>query len=88
MTDITNWLEVLPIVELAINYSPNRSTGYSLLFFFFFYHSIIPADLVCGNEMINNETVGKFCKRMKVVWGVASANMKKATKLQAKYYNE
>ena len=88
INDINNWLDVLPTVELAINSLPDRNIGYSPFFLNYGYHRTIPADLLFGNEMTNNETVGQFRKGMKIVWDVASANVKKATELQAKYCNE
>ena len=50
MNDVQNWLEVLPTIEVAIKYLPNRSTGYSPFFLNYVYCPIIPADFLCGKE--------------------------------------
>ena len=70
--DVKNWLEVLPTVDLVTNSLLNRSTGYSTFFVNYGYHPTVPDDLLCGNEMTNNERVGKFCKRINIVWDTSS----------------
>ena len=87
MNDVKNWVDILPTVELAINSLPNRSTGYSPFFLNYGYHPTVPSDLLCGGEVTNNETVGKFRERMIVVWELAYKNIKKAIDVQSKYYD-
>lgn len=52
MNDVKNWLEILPIVELAINSSPNHSIGYSPFFLNYGYDITVPADLVSGDKSV------------------------------------
>ena len=63
--DIKNWLEIFPTIELAINSSPNRSTGYTPFFLNYGYDVTVPVDLVTGDESVKQESVGQFCGRLK-----------------------
>ena len=62
MNNIKCWIEFLPIVELNINYLPNRSIVYSPFFLNYGDHPTVLADLLCGNEITDNYIVGSFCK--------------------------
>ena len=55
------WNKFLPIIELAINSSVNRSTGYTPFFLNYGFDPVVPADLIKGNERVQNENVGNFC---------------------------
>ena len=56
MNDVKNWVEILPIDELAINSVSNCSAGYSP-FFYYKFHPIVPADLIKGVGTIQKEAI-------------------------------
>lgn len=60
MKDFEYWAETLPLVELALNSLPNRSTGYSPSFLNYVYKPIVHEDLLYGNERTQQETVRYF----------------------------
>ena len=88
MNEVKNCVEELPTMELAINSLPNGSMGYSPFFLNYGYHPTLPADLLCGKVMTNNEAIESFFQQMKDAWNSAYENMRKLISLQAKYYNE
>ena len=59
-----NWLKILSIVELAINSSPNKSTGYSPFYLNDGSYPSIPAYLMKTDDLTHNGSVGEFCERM------------------------
>ena len=71
MTDVTNlhrWTDYLPTIEMVVNSLPNRSTEYSPFFLMYGYHSVLPIELLKGDESTNVETLSKFLERTKEVW--------------------
>ena len=59
-----NWLEVLPVIEFAVNNTPNRTTGYSAFYLNYGYHPLHPLQLLYSPEETRNETVGQFTSRL------------------------
>ena len=82
-----NWKNLLPTIELAINSSPNRSTGYTPFFLNYGFQPTVPAELLGGNEIVKQESVGQFVDRLIKVWEVARRRLKQAVEQQAKWYN-
>ena len=83
-----NWKNLLPTIELAINSSPNRSTGYTPFFLNYGFQPTVPAELLGGNEIVKQESVGQFVDRLRKVWEVARRRLKQAVEQQAKWYNQ
>ena len=69
--DARNWLDVLPIVEFAINNTPNRATGYSAFNLNYGYHPIHPLQLLHAPEDTNIEAMIQFTSRMQKDFDVA-----------------
>ena len=65
MKDVEYWAETLPLVELALNSLPNRSTGYSTSFLNYVYNTIVHEYLLDGNERTQQETVQHFFERLR-----------------------
>ena len=78
------WNKLLPIIELAINSSVNRRTGYTPFFLNYGFDPVVPADLIKGNERVQNESVGDFCSRLKIIWDLARNKIKQAMETQAR----
>ena len=80
-----NWNDILPIVELPINYLPIPNTGCTPFFLYYEYYPMVPPNLIDGNEKTQEQIVGKLCEHMKKVWNVPYKEMKKAISVQAEY---
>ena len=48
----------------------------------------MPAELLGGNEIVKQESVGQFVDRLRKVWEVARRRLKQAVEQQAKWYNQ
>ena len=64
MNEAREWDSLLPTIELAINSSPHRSTGYSSFFLNYGFHPTMSVELIKGNEEIRQETIANFVGRM------------------------
>ena len=54
------WTEVLPVVEFAVNNTPNRTTGYTAFYLNYGFHPLSPAQMLSKTEETNNEAVHQF----------------------------
>ena len=88
MNERKNWVEILAIVELAINSMPNKSSGCSLFYLNYEYHPTVPSDLIYGSETTQNEFLSDFVKRMGIFWTQSVTRMKNAQEGQVRYYNK
>ena len=86
MNEGREWKKLLPMIELTINLFVNRSTGYTPFFLNYRFDPIVPADLIKGNERVQNESVGDFCSRLKFIWGLERNKTKQAMETEARYY--
>ena len=73
-----NWLDVLPIVEFAVNNTPNRTTGYSAFYLNYGYHPLHPLQLLHAPEDTNIEAVTQFTSRMQKDFDVALQQLNRA----------
>ena len=64
------WREFLPTVEMVVNLLPNGSTGYSPFFLMYGYHSVLPIELLKGDDSTNVETLYEFLNRTQEVFGI------------------
>ena len=51
------WTEVLPVVELAVNNTLNRTTSYTAFYLNYGFHPLSPAQMLSKIEATNNEAV-------------------------------
>ena len=58
------WTEVLPVVEFAVNNTPNRTTGYTAFYLNYGFHPLSPAQMLSSIEATNNEAVQQFTQRL------------------------
>ena len=73
-----NWLEVLPIIEFAVNNTPNRTTGYSSFYLNYGYHPLHPLQLLHSPEETRNEAVVQFTLRLQSDFQAAVQQLNKA----------
>ena len=76
--DAHNWLDFLPIVECAINNTPNRTTGYSAFYLNYGYHPLPPLQLLHAPQDTNIEAVTQFTSRMRKDFDVALQQLNRA----------
>ena len=86
--NINEWENILSTVELVINSLPNKSTGFSPFYLNYGHEPILPIQLLRGNEEIWAESVGSFIWRVTSDWETAKENLKRAVRLQQKYYDK
>ena len=63
-SEAKRWTEVLPVVEFAINNTPNRTTGYTTFFLNYGYHPLSPTQMLSTTEETSNEAVNQFLSRL------------------------
>ena len=80
------WDSLLPTIELAINFLPNHSTGYSPFFLNYGFQPTVPAEWIKGNEEIRQETIANFIGHMHRTWQVARKRLNQVVQ-QAKLYD-
>ena len=86
--NVKKWEIILPTVEMAINLSPNQSTGFSPFFLNHGYEPVTPIQLLRGNESTKMESVASFAQRVTSDWNLARENLQQSLGLQQKYYDQ
>ena len=79
------WDKILPTIEMVVNSSVNKSTGYSPFFLMHGHHPVMPLELLRGREEGTVELVNEFLIRMDSTWRIAKENMNKAQERMKKY---
>ena len=82
MNENKNWVDILSIVELAINSMPKMSIGHSVFYLNYGYHPTVPSDLINGREMTQNEFLNEFCM------GLSNQTTEICSRCTKKNYNE
>ena len=72
------WVDVLPIIEFAVNNTPNRTTGYSSFYLNYGYHPLHPLQLLHSPQDTNIEAVTQFTSRMQRDFNVALQQLNRA----------
>ena len=72
------WIDVLPVIEFAVNNTPNRTTGYSAFYLNYGFHPLHPLQLLGDPEETNIEAVTHFTSRMQQDFNVARQQLNKA----------
>lgn len=75
------------MIEFAINFLPNRRTGYSPIFLNYGYHPILFPKLIKGNVIATQERVNLIVQRLNETWDIVVRKMKHAQELQTKHYD-
>ena len=80
--DVKRWEILLPTVEMAINSSPNKSTGFSPFFLNYGHEPVTPMQLLKGDETASTESVASFVQRVTSDWKMARENLQRSVDLQ------
>ena len=73
-----NWVDMLPLIEFAINNTPNRTTGYSAFFLNYGFHPLHPLQLLHSVTDSYNESVVSFLTRLQGDFDRAQQQLRKA----------
>ena len=76
--NIRRWEILLPIVEMAINSSPNQSTGFSPFFLNYGFEPVMPIQLLQGDESSKTDSVASFIQRVISDWNLARENLQRS----------
>ena len=79
-----NWVDVLPVIEYAVNNVPNRTTGYSAFFLNYGYHPLHPLQLFHSPEETSIEAVAQFTSRLRNDFRMALQHLKEASEQMRK----
>ena len=79
-----DWEQLLAIVEMIINSSPNSNTGYTPFFLNYGFHPVAPIELLFGDEISAVESVQNFVDRIRTLWKTAMENLQKFVVKQAR----
>ena len=82
---LKEWDKILPTIEMVVNSSVNKSTGYSPFFLMHGHHPVTPLELLRDREESTVEPVNEFLTRMDSTWWMAKQNMNKAQERMKKY---
>ena len=91
--DQTDWDELLPMVEFAINSSPNRSTGFTPFYLNYGREPMVPADLLspagepAAGGASGSAAADELAARMRRALDRAKAALATAKEKQAEYAN-
>ena len=86
--NVKKWEILLPTVEMAINSSPNQSTGFRPFFLNYGYEPVMPIQLLKGDDSTKIESVASFIQRVTSDWNLARENLQRSVGLQQKYYDQ
>ena len=72
------WLELLPVIEFAVNSTPNRTTGYTGFYLNYGFHPLHPLQLLDSPNQTNVESVVSFTSRLQGDFMVAKEQLQRA----------
>ena len=73
-----NWVEILPVVEFAVNNAPNRTTGYSAFYLNYGFYPLHPLQLLHSTNDSYVENVVSFVSRLQGDFDRAQHHLQKA----------
>ena len=78
MAKIRPGIDLLPVIEFAVNSTPNRTTGYTGFYLNYGFHSLHPLQLLYSPEQTNVESVVSFTSRLQGYFMVAKEQLHRA----------
>ena len=72
------WVDLLPVIEFAVNSTPNRTTGYTGFYLNYGFHPLHPLQLLDSPEHTNVESVVSFTSRLQGDFTVAKEQLHRA----------
>ena len=64
MAETRKWVDLLPVLEFAVNNTPNRTTGYTAFYLNYGFHPLHPLQLFTSPGETKNEFVVSFTSRL------------------------
>ena len=72
------WVYLSPVIEFAVNSTPNRTTGYTGFYLSYAFHSLHPLQLLDSPDQTNVESVVSFTSRLQGDFMVAKEQLHRA----------
>ena len=72
------WVDLLPVIEFAVNSTPNRTTGYTGLYLNYGFHPLHHLKLLNSPDQTNAESVVSFISRLQGDFMVAKEQLHRA----------
>ena len=73
-----NWVEILPVIEFAMNNTPNRTVGYSAFYLNYVFYPLHPLQLLHSTNDSYVENVVNFMSRLQGDFDRAQQQLRKA----------
>ena len=75
LAETRHWVDLLPVIEFAINSTPNRMTGYTGIYLNDGFHPLHPLQLIDTSPQTNMEGVMSLTARLQNDFEVAKAQL-------------
>ena len=72
------WVDLLPVIEFAVNSAPNWTTGYTGFYLNYGFHPLHPLQLLDSPEQTNVESVVSLTSRLQGDFMVAKEQLYRA----------
>ena len=72
------WVDILPVIEFAINSTPNRTTGYTGFYLNYGFHPLHPLQLLDVPSQTNVKGVSSFTSRLQGDFEAAKEQLRRA----------
>ena len=84
LAETRHWVDLLPVIEFAVNSTPNRTTGYTGFYLNYGFHPLHPLRLLDTYPQTNMEGVMSFTARLQNDFEAAKIQLNRAQQ-QMKY---
>ena len=84
LAETRHWVDMLPVIEFAVNSTLNRTTGYTGFYLNYGFHPLHPLQLLDTSPQTNMEGVMSFTARLQNDFEAAEAHLNRAQQ-QMKY---
>ena len=78
LAETRHWVDLLPVIEFAVNSTPNRTTGYTGFYLNYGFHPLHPLQLLDTSPQTNMEGVMSFTARLQNDFEAAKAQLNRA----------
>ena len=78
LAETRQWVDLLPVIEFAVNSTPNRATGYTGFYLNYVFHPLHPLQLLDTSPQTNIEGVMSFTTRLQNDFAAAKMQLDRA----------
>ena len=88
LAETRRWVDILPVIEFAVNNTPNRTTGYTPFYLNYGYHPLQPLQLFHSSTETTNEAVSSFTSKLQDDFNTALGQLRRAQEQMQKNANQ